>query len=111
MARLIGGVISIIGYILGLIAIVNIQLLQHVLAPQLIIGSIGLVVAFIFTATLQENPQAQRIASYMLIGLGALMSLPVIFMAFSGAEIIILQILTAVIGLVLMFVSLRMVPR
>jgi FtsH-binding integral membrane protein len=111
MSRTVGGIVSAIGVILAAIAVFNIHFGDGVPVGQLVIGSIGLVLAFLFTVSLQENPGVQRIAALIFIGLSALMIAPAVIRAFAGTVVSGLQIATAVLGLALLLVGWRMLPR
>jgi FtsH-binding integral membrane protein len=111
MSRTVGAVVSVIGIILAAIAVFNIHFGDGVPVGQIVIGGIGLVLAFLFTISLQENPGAQRTAVFVLIGFSALMIGPTVLKAFAGATVSGFQISTAIFGLVLLVVCWRMLPR
>ena len=60
MSRIVGGIIAALGFLLALVATFNIHFGDPP-AGQIIIGAIALVVVFVYTASLQENPNAQMI--------------------------------------------------
>jgi len=111
MSRTVGAIVSAIGVVLAAIAVFNIHFGDGVPVGQLVIGSIGLVLAFLFTISLQENPGAQRIAAFVFIGLSALMIGPTVLKAFAGVAVSGFQIATAILGLALLLVGWRMLPR
>lgn len=110
MSRMFSGVLYLLGLAAAVVAVWNVYF-SAPLPSQVIIGAIGLLLAFFFAITLQENPAIQRLSVFGLMALEVLMVGPAVWRAFVGAPLQGLQIATAVIGAVLFFVNWRMLPR
>ena len=110
MARKIGGILASSSLLLALIATFNV----HFGEPppgQIIIGALALILAFVFTASLQDSPNIQRIATFGLMAEEALMIVPTILQSFTGQAVSGVQIVVTFIGAILFFISWRMLPR
>jgi hypothetical protein len=111
MSRMIGGVVASIGYVLSLIVVLNIQTGDAPPIGRVIIGVIGLVVVFVYIISLQEHENIMRAGVLALMVLAIMMLAPVIWKAFNGQSLNVLQVVASVIGAILIFVSWRMLPR
>ena len=111
MARVLGGFLYIVGVFAALIAIWNIHFGDALIWGQVVIGLLGLGVAFMFTTTLQENPTLQLAATGGLILVAFAMFVPAFWLAFTGGMPTALQIFVAAMGAVLLFICWRMIPR
>lgn len=112
MSRSLAGGLAVLGFVFALIAIYNIHFSNaQIVVGQVIIGLIGLGLAFFYAASSQENPNLQRIAIYSLTVLALFMLLPVVWRAFTGLTLTAVQIITALVGALLLFFNWRMLPR
>jgi hypothetical protein len=111
MAITIAGIISLLGYLFALVAVVNFHFSSDVPLGRAIIGAIGLIIAFLYTISIQEKPLLQRIATFCLLGLAVVMAAPSIWRLFWGTDITVAQVTLAVLGSVLFFICWQMLPR
>jgi hypothetical protein len=110
MSRTVGGILGVLGLIAALIATWNIHFAE---APvgQIIIGALGLGLAFFFSITIQENPRIQRASVFGLMVADSVMIAPLVWKLFVGNPVTGLQVVTAVVGAILLFINWRMLPR
>jgi hypothetical protein len=110
MSRIVGGVVYILGLLAAVIAVWNVNF-DSAPISQIVIGIVGLILAFLFVVTLQENPNIQRAGVFGMIALEIIMIAPTVWRAFAGVAITQLQIALALVGVMLLFVNWRMLPR
>ncbi len=111
MARIVGGFITFVGLILAGIAAFNVYFADGLIIGQVVVGVLGLIAAFALTATFQEHPMVQRILAIGMLILAFLMCGPIIYLLFVGKVITFIQIITALAGFVLLYLTWRMLPR
>lgn len=110
MNRTISAVLFVLGLLTATIVTWNIYFGSPP-PSQIVMGALGLGVALFFAVTLRENPDIQRGAVFALLVLATLMVAPAAWGAFQGSPLTALQIIIALLGAILFFVNLRMLPR
>jgi hypothetical protein len=111
MARIIGGIIAAVGFLFALLATINVHFVSDFPLSRVIIGAIGLALAFGYAVFIRENSTVQRVALLVIMGLCVLMTGPILVNLFIGTTVTALQIVTAILGFVLFFIGWRMLPR
>lgn len=110
MNRMISAVLFVLGLLAATITTWNIYFGSPP-ASQIVLGAIGLAIAIFFAVTLRENSDIQRGAVFALLVLATLMVAPAAWGAFQGLPLTALQVIIALLGAVLFFINLRMLPR
>jgi hypothetical protein len=111
MSRILGGFLYGIGLLAALIAIWNVHFGDSLILGQILLGFLGLVFAFVFTANLQEHPRLQLATTCGLIVAAFLMIGPAFWQIFGGNIVAVPQIIVAAVGAVLLLICFRMIPR
>lgn len=110
MNRVLSGGLFVVGLLVATIATWNIYFGTPPVS-QIILGAIGLGLAVFFAITLRENPDIRRIAVFALLALTILMVVPAAWSALQGTSLNALQITIALLGAIIFFVNMRMLPR